>query len=153
MLIGGRRQRERAAILKRRPGTSGSLKLAISWTTSVGSRASLSSFRLLSRVLTRRRYLIAILLIGTKSDLRSDDREIQLMGSQGQHPIEPAEGEQVAREIGARRYLECSAKLGRGVEDVFDVALREALGKGVLKEAWKTAGTGQTARKRKCVLL
>jgi hypothetical protein len=39
------------------------------------------------------------------------------------------------------------------VEDVFDVALREALGKGVLKEAWKTAGTGQTARKRKCVLL
>ena len=96
---------------------------------------------------------VPILLIGTKSDLREEDREVKLMASQGQRPIQPAEGEQVAREIGAKRYLECSAKLRIGVDEVFDAALREALGKGALKEAWKAAGPGQTNRKRKCVVL
>lgn len=97
--------------------------------------------------------IVPILLIGTKSDLRLEDREIGLMASQGQQPIQPAEGEQVAREIGARRYLECSAKTRSGVAEVFDAALREALGKSPLKEAWKAAGPGQTSRKRKCVVL
>jgi len=37
------------------------------------------------------------------------------------------EGESAAREIGARRYLECSSLSGEGVDDVFEAATRAAL--------------------------
>ena len=36
-------------------------------------------------------------------------------------------GHQAAREIGARRYLECSSLTGEGVDDVFEAATRAAL--------------------------
>jgi Rho family protein len=76
------------------------------------------------------------------------------MASQGQTPISRTEGETLAHQIGARRYLECSAKTGEGVQDVFDSAIKEALGRGGLKEVWKSAsGGGQGGRKKKCVIL
>lgn len=99
---------------------------------------------------------VPIILVGTKSDLRTEPREISLMASQGQTPVSTVEGEQVAREIGAKRYLECSAKLGKGVDYVFDAAVREALGRGSLKEVWKAAGSGKKGngeRKKKCLIL
>ena len=37
------------------------------------------------------------------------------------------EGTNVAREIGARKYLECSSLTGEGVDDVFEAATRAAL--------------------------
>ena len=37
------------------------------------------------------------------------------------------DGVQAAREIGARKYLECSSLTGEGVDDVFEVATRAAL--------------------------
>lgn len=37
------------------------------------------------------------------------------------------EAELTAREIGARRYLECSALTGEGVDDIFEVATRASL--------------------------
>lgn len=41
-------------------------------------------------------------------------------------PIIYDKGAFVAREIGAK-YIECSAKTGIGVEDVFELALRESI--------------------------
>lgn len=35
--------------------------------------------------------------------------------------------ENVARQIGAKKYLECSALTGEGVDDVFEAATRAAL--------------------------
>jgi GTPase SAR1 family protein len=96
---------------------------------------------------------VPILLVGTKSDLRTNAREIQLMSSQGQQPVQPEEAEQVAKEIGARQYLECSAKTRDGVREVFNVALREAFGRGTLIDAWGINSPVGTVRKRKCVLL
>jgi len=81
---------------------------------------------------------VPLLLICTKTDLRSDLQTQSLMAAQGTTPISPAEGEKVAKEIGAKRYLECSAKEGRGVREVFDAAVRESLkGKGGLKRMKK----------------
>jgi Rho family protein len=81
---------------------------------------------------------VPLLLICTKTDLRSDPQTQSLMAAQGTTPISPLEGEKVAKEIGARRYLECSAKEGRGVREVFDAAVRESLrGKGGLKRMKK----------------
>ena len=38
-----------------------------------------------------------------------------------------SEGSNTAREIGARKYLECSSLTGEGVDDVFEAATRAAL--------------------------
>ncbi|WVQ94963.1 hypothetical protein IAU59_002053 [Kwoniella sp. CBS 9459] len=86
---------------------------------------------------------VPLLLICTKTDLRSDAQTQSLMAAQGTNPITSIEGERVAKEIGARRYLECSAKEGWGVKDVFDAAVRESLRKG---------GLGKMKGK-KCVVL
>lgn len=85
---------------------------------------------------------VPLLLICTKIDLRDDPTTTSLMAAQGTSPITALEGEKVAKEIGARRYLECSAKMGRGVREVFDGAVRESLRK-----------KGRGVRGKKCVVL
>lgn len=72
---------------------------------------------------------VPLLLVCTKIDLRKDPQTLSLMGAQGTKPVTPEEGERVAKEIKARGYLECSAKVGTGVQAVFDTALRESLRK------------------------
>lgn len=76
-----------------------------------------------------------VILVGTKTDLRRDQRTIDLLAAQGTTPITYEQGAAVARRIGAR-YIECSAKLGTGVREVFDLALKEAM-KGRLMEKLK----------------
>lgn len=39
----------------------------------------------------------------------------------------PKEGSDIAHEVGARKYLECSSLTGEGVDDVFEAATRAAL--------------------------
>jgi Rho family protein len=87
---------------------------------------------------------VPLLLICTKTDLRKDPQTLSLMAAQGTTPITSIEGEKVAKEIGARRYLECSAKEGRGVKEVFDAAVRESLGR---------KGMRLKGRAKKCVVL
>ena len=43
------------------------------------------------------------------------------------HFTTPKEGSDIAHEIGARKYLECSSLTGEGVDDVFEAATRAAL--------------------------
>lgn len=49
------------------------------------------------------------------------------MRKRSQRFITPHDGEAVARDIGAKRYLECSSLTGEGVDDVFEAATRAAL--------------------------
>jgi Rho family protein len=67
-----------------------------------------------------------LILVGTKTDLRGDEQTRRMLGAQGQKPVTPEQGADVAREIGAK-YIECSAKTGVGVQDVFTLALRESM--------------------------
>jgi Rho family protein len=87
---------------------------------------------------------VPLLLVCTKTDLRQDPTTMSLMAAQGTTPITPQEGERVAKEIGAKRYLECSAKEGFGVREVFDAAIRESLKKG---------GVARIVKGKKCVVL
>ncbi|KAL1409126.1 RHO4 protein [Vanrija albida] len=89
---------------------------------------------------------VPLLLVCTKTDLRNDPTTKSLMAAQGVGPITPAEGERVAKDIGARRYLECSAKEGTGVREVFDTAIRESLRRGGVSRVIKKGG-------KKCVVL
>ncbi|THH03393.1 hypothetical protein EW145_g6291 [Phellinidium pouzarii] len=67
-----------------------------------------------------------LVLIGTKTDLRRDDQTRRMLAAQGQTPVTTETGLRVARDIGAE-YIECSAKTGAGVQDVFNLALRESM--------------------------
>jgi Rho family, other len=67
-----------------------------------------------------------LILVGTKTDLRQDDQTKRMLGAQGLRPVSAEQGAEVAREIGAK-YIECSAKTGVGVQDVFSLALKESM--------------------------
>eukprot|EP00494_Astrolonche_serrata_P025313 UN25574 len=52
---------------------------------------------------------VPIILVGTKSDLRNDQETIQRLSTQGREMVSAIKAEGLAKEIGAVKYLECSA--------------------------------------------
>ncbi len=64
-----------------------------------------------------------IVLIGTKLDLRDDKDTIEQLKKNKQNPITYPEGLAMAKEIGAVKYLECSALTETGIKTVFDEAI------------------------------
>ncbi|SOV04055.1 GTPase Rho1 [Ustilago sp. UG-2017a] len=67
------------------------------------------------------------ILVGCKKDLRHDSKIVDELRKTSQRPVSAEEGMAVAQKIGAVRYLECSAKTGEGVREVFEHATRAAL--------------------------
>ena len=51
-----------------------------------------------------------LFVVGTKTDLRTDEGTIAKLKAKGQHPITYKEGVELAKKIGAQKYVECSAK-------------------------------------------
>ncbi|KAL0478929.1 Ras-related protein [Acrasis kona] len=77
-----------------------------------------------------------IILIGTKLDLRNDPDVTNKLKVRGEKPIEYKEGVDLATSINAIKFIECSAKTGEGLKNVFDEAIRAALfGKKKRKQA------------------
>jgi len=72
---------------------------------------------------------VPIILVGTKSDLRNDQSMIQQLSAKGMSIIKAEEAQTRAEEIGAVKYLECSALTQEGLKNVFDEAIRAALNK------------------------
>ncbi|KAG0354913.1 GTP-binding protein Rho1, partial [Podila minutissima] len=70
---------------------------------------------------------LPILLVACKKDLRYDQRTIEELRRSNQAPVSPERGAEIARHIKARDYLECSAKTGEGVREVFESATRASL--------------------------
>ncbi|CAO1632053.1 unnamed protein product [Sympodiomycopsis kandeliae] len=68
---------------------------------------------------------LPVLLVGCKRDLRDDAiaKGRQLQG----HFVEKAQGKEVAQQIGARAYYECSALKNEGVDNIFEAATRAAM--------------------------
>jgi Rho family protein len=59
-------------------------------------------------------------LVATQTDLRADEETVERMAQDGKLAVSVHEGQRMAREVGAAKYLECSAKMLEGVKDVFD---------------------------------
>ncbi|CCM05510.1 uncharacterized protein FIBRA_07733 [Fibroporia radiculosa] len=57
---------------------------------------------------------LPIILVGLKKDLRRDPRTIEELRKTSQRPVTPEEGMAVQQKIGAKHYLECSAKTAIG---------------------------------------
>ncbi|KAK3552727.1 hypothetical protein QTP86_021118, partial [Hemibagrus guttatus] len=66
-------------------------------------------------------------VMGTKLDLRDDKDTIERLRDKKLSPITYPQGLAMAREIGAVKYLECSALTQRGLKTVFDEAIRAVL--------------------------
>ena len=69
-----------------------------------------------------------IVLVGTRPDLREHPETIEKLRDEGIVPISYLQGSQMAKEIHAVKYLECSALTQKGLKNVFDEAIREVIG-------------------------
>ncbi|KNC86801.1 Ras-like C3 botulinum toxin substrate 1 [Sphaeroforma arctica JP610] len=67
---------------------------------------------------------VPFLLVGTKLDLREDQEVLAKLREKNLSPITAAEGQALAKDIKAARYLECSALTQKGLKNVFDEAIR-----------------------------
>jgi len=70
---------------------------------------------------------VPLLLVGTKADLREDPEALERLQERNMKTITAEEGRTMAQQIGAVRYLECSARTQQGVKTVFDEAIRAVL--------------------------
>eukprot|EP01126_Amoeba_proteus_P040907 TRINITY_DN4388_c0_g2_i1.p1 TRINITY_DN4388_c0_g2~~TRINITY_DN4388_c0_g2_i1.p1 ORF type:complete len:201 (-),score=37.59 TRINITY_DN4388_c0_g2_i1:55-657(-) len=66
-------------------------------------------------------------LVGTKVDLRDNAEFLESLKEKGLSPISQQQGEQLAAEIKAVKYLECSALTQKGLKEVFDFAIKNVL--------------------------
>mmetsp|Transcript_19689 Transcript_19689/g.32501 ORF Transcript_19689/g.32501 Transcript_19689/m.32501 type:complete len:119 (+) Transcript_19689:634-990(+) len=74
-------------------------------------------------------YSVPMILVGTKHDLREDSDFLAELSNKGQKPITPQQGEALAKELGMKKYVECSACTQHNVKEVFDDAVRVQLNK------------------------
>ena len=63
---------------------------------------------------------VPCLIVGTQIDLRDDPQVLEKLQRQKQRPVAPEQGERLARELGAVKYVECSALTQKGLKNVFD---------------------------------
>lgn len=83
---------------------------------------------------------VPLVLVALKADLRQDQ------STNASRLVSYEEGVEVAKEIGALRYLECSAMTNRGVKEVFTEAARIAL-------ATKAASDQDQTQSSSCTLM
>lgn len=67
---------------------------------------------------------VPCLIVGTQIDLRDDPQVLEKLARQKQRPVTPDQGERLARELGAVKYVECSALTQKGLKNVFDEVSR-----------------------------
>ncbi|KAL0477660.1 Ras-related protein Rac [Acrasis kona] len=106
-----------------------------------------------------------IILVGTKSDLRNDEKFIEKLTQDGLTITDMSLGEVTAKEINAVKYVECSAKDKESVNAVFTEGLRSALihaesrDPNVLAEGdedgtdQKGSGVKEKKKKKSCTIL
>ena len=60
------------------------------------------------------------MIVGTQVDLREDNAVKDKLSKQRMAPVKREDGERMARELGAVKYVECSALTQYKLKDVFD---------------------------------
>lgn len=63
---------------------------------------------------------VPCLIVGTQTDLRDDAQVREKLAKQKMQPVRKEDGERMAKELGAIKYVECSALTQYKLKDVFD---------------------------------
>lgn len=96
---------------------------------------------------------VPMIIVGTKTDLRTDEATLESMRKEGKSPITEEEANSMVKELGALKFLECSALTRQGLKNVFD----EALTSVVCAQPGKSGGGGGKrgggGKKKSCSLL
>mmetsp|Transcript_15555 Transcript_15555/g.60835 ORF Transcript_15555/g.60835 Transcript_15555/m.60835 type:complete len:204 (-) Transcript_15555:245-856(-) len=94
---------------------------------------------------------VPMLIVGTKSDLRTDENALESLKKEGKSPISEDEANAMVKDLGALKYLECSALTRQGLKNVFDEALTSVVGQ---RDGNKPGGAGGNKKKSgRCALL
>merc|ERR1712013_46319 len=64
-----------------------------------------------------------VILVGNKVDLREETRVVEDLKRKHETPVTYSKGAQLAKQIRAVSYVECSAKTQKGLKSVFDEAI------------------------------
>ena len=91
-----------------------------------------------------------MMVVGTKADLRDDPKQVKELHEQGERPYTKEQGDALAAELKAVGYMECSAMMRTGLNEVFETAIRFVLRD---REARRPAPAEPKPEKKKCVLL
>lgn len=68
---------------------------------------------------------VSIVLVATKIDLRGESGP---NAADDTATLSPAEGRELANDVSAAAYVECSSRLKQGLNEVFEAAAKAALG-------------------------
>lgn len=90
---------------------------------------------------------VPIILVGTKTDLRSDPEVVARLAEKGVQPLTPELGDRLVREFGAASYLETSALLRSGLKVLFDRVFELA------KSSSSSIFSSNTSQSKFCSLL
>lgn len=93
---------------------------------------------------------VPTILVGTKLDLREDPITVQRLKERRFTPITYSMGLQLAKEVGAVRYVEASSKTQKGLKSVFDEAIRAVL---TPQDRNLTLNKKKEKQKKTCVIL
>ena len=88
---------------------------------------------------------VPIVLVGTKVDLRDDIETIEKLREKRLAPITYPQGSSLAKDIGAKKYLECSAFTRKGLSQVFDEAVRAVLVPPNQQRSWSCLSFGRSS--------
>ena len=81
---------------------------------------------------------VPCLIVGTQTDLRDDPQVRDKLAKQKMQPVRKEDGEKMAKDLGAVKYVECSALTQFKLKDVFDEAIVAALEPPVTKTKSKS---------------
>ncbi len=74
-----------------------------------------------------------IILVGTKTDLRGNSKEVEDLAKRKEKPISKKDGDELAARLKVLKYVECSALTREGLKNVFDEAIMIVLNKSKKK--------------------